>query len=98
MEGMERVNDNETLPEKFPACKIWVHETFEPRTSADGSWKQSPKINPSTNEVLCNQGKPIYLNRELIFDMNKQDVYISHDGTAPGSTTEETSPFGILDA
>ena len=55
-------------------------------------------MNPSTNEVLCNQGKPIYLNRELTFDMSKEDVYISHDGTAPGSTTEETSPFGILDA
>ena len=99
LQGLERINYNDALPEVLPECKIWVNESFEPRKSKDGSWVQSPKMNPSTQEVLCNQGKPIYLNRELTFDMTKEDVYISHDGTAPGvKTSDSSSQFGVLDA
>jgi hypothetical protein len=99
MKGLERITDNDLLPEVLPECKIWVHETFEPRKSKDGSWTQNPKINPSNQAVLCNQGKPIYLNRELTFDMTKEDVYISHDGTSPNAVTSDvSSQFGDLDA
>jgi len=99
LNNLERVNDNDSLPDTLPECKIWVNETFEPRKSKDGSWTQSPKMNPSTQEVLCNQGKPIYLNRELTFDITKEDVYISHDGTTPDAvTSDSSSPFGVLDA
>ena len=99
LEGLEKVNDNESLPDVLPACKILVTETFEARTSKDGSWKQSPKKNPSTGLVLCNNGSPIYLNRELTFDMTKEDTYISHDGTEVSvKTSDSSSPFGALNA
>ncbi len=99
MTGMERVNDNESIPESFPECKIWVNETFKQIVSTDGTYIQKPKINPATNAVLCNQGKPIYLNRELTFDMTKEDVYISHDNTSPNEVvSDSSSPFGELDA
>ena len=101
LEGLERINDNTDLPEVFPASKIWVNETFKQRKSKEGQkpWAQSPKQNPSTKEILCNQGNPIYLNRELTFDLTKEDTYIAHDGSAPNKSAEnDNSPFGALNA
>lgn len=102
LQGLKRQNTDETFPETHPECKIWVNETFEPRTwmASDGTKRaQSPKMNPKTSEVLCNQGREIYLNRELTFNTAKEDVYISHDGSAPRAVEEiVSSPFGDLNA
>lgn len=98
LDGLKRVTKDDSFPEVHPACKIAVHETFEQRTWDGGS--QKPKINPSTNAILCNQGKPIYLNRELTFDIAKDDIYIAHDGSDVNSTAnvDAMSEFGVLDA
>ena len=99
LEGLKRTNNDDNFPETHPACKIWVNETFEQRTWAGG--QQKPKINPSTSAILCNQGRPIYLNRELTFDVSKEDVYISHDNSDVSTTVmvdDVTSPFGDLNA
>tara|TARA_R110000822_G_scaffold280634_1_gene402242 strand:+ start:3198 stop:3797 length:600 start_codon:yes stop_codon:yes gene_type:complete len=102
LQGLKRQNNDETFPPVHPECKIWVNETFEPRSwmTSDGSKRtQTPKINPKTNEVLCNQGNKIYLNRELTFDVSKEDVYISHDGTQPvQAVANVSSSFGDLSA
>ena len=90
--AMKRVKDvkngkgDSIYPAAMAPCKLVVIETFAQRISKDSNgmvtWSQSPKINPSNKEVLCNQGKPIYRNVELAFDINKEDVYIKHDGTS----------------
>ena len=99
--GLKRVTKDDNFPEVHPACRIAVHETFEQRTWDGG--EQKPKINPSTNAILCNQGKPIYLNRELTFDIAKEDIYIAHDNSEVGATAQaqavdSMSEFGVLDA
>jgi hypothetical protein len=58
------------------ACKLWIHETFEQRTWDGG--EQQPKVNPSSGDVLTCDGKPIYRNCHLVFDLSKEDVYIEH--------------------
>lgn len=102
LEGLKRQNTDETFPELHPKCKIWVNETFEPRSwmLADGTKKtQNPKINPKTKEVLCSLGRPIYLNRELTFDNAKEDIYIAHDASVIAKVAPITSsPFGELSA
>jgi len=102
LEGLKRQNTDETFPDIHPKCKIWVNETFEPRTwmTTDGTKKtQNPKINPKTNEILCNAGRKIYLNRELTFDNAKEDIYISHDGSEVAKAIPVvSSPFGDLSA
>ena len=58
-------------------CKIVIEETHTQRTWDGGS--QQPKINPKTMDVLSKNGKPIYRNTWVTFDMNEQDTYIAHD-------------------
>jgi len=90
------INGNSILPERLPEHRLVINETFKQKFNKDGSgiitWSQKPKQNPSTKEVLCNQGKPIYRNVDLTFDMSKEDVYIKHDGTEPMTQTS-ADPF-----
>lgn len=65
----ENYFEGKTLP-----GKIVVKETLEPRY--DG---QSPKINPSTGEVLTKNGMPIYRNTEYTGNPEEFDVLIAHD-------------------
>ena len=90
------INGNSIVPEKLPEHRLVITETFKQKFNKDSNgmitWSQKPKQNPSTKEVLCNQGKPIYRNVDLTFDMSKEDVYIKHDGTEPMAATSE-DPF-----
>jgi hypothetical protein len=77
-------------------CKIVIEETHTQRTWDGGS--QQPKINPKTMDVLSKNGKPIYRNTWVTFDMNEQDTYIAHDKavvaqTAPAVTVTDDIPF-----
>tara|TARA_R110000796_G_scaffold83590_1_gene182751 strand:- start:2625 stop:3314 length:690 start_codon:yes stop_codon:yes gene_type:complete len=89
------LNGNSILPERLPEHKLVLTETFVQKFNKDKNdmitWSQKPKQNPATKQTLCNQGKPIYRNVDLTFDMNKEDVYIKHDGTEPASVNAD--PF-----
>jgi hypothetical protein len=89
------LNGNSILPERLPEHKLVLTETFVQKFNKDKNdmitWSQNPKQNPATKQILCNQGRPIYRNVDLTFDMNKEDVYIKHDGTEPASVNAD--PF-----
>ena len=99
---LKDLNDASLYGKNIPECKLVVLETFEQRISKDNNgviiWSQSAKINPSNEEVLCNQGRPIYRNVVLSFDMDKADVYIKHDGTSPKNEDPFVSgtPDGLM--
>ena len=67
-------------------CKLLVTETFEQRTWEGG--EQQPKVNPSSGDVLMQNGRPIYRNCNISFDMNAQDVFIAHDRATTASATK----------
>lgn len=50
--------------------KIIMEESFEP--FYDG---QSPKINPTTKDVITKEGKPVYFQYILTEDMNATDTF-----------------------
>ena len=75
----EDINLGEALGRE---CQLIVTETFSKRvwTNKDGSTgEQSPKMNPSTQEVLKKNGREIFRNCELSFDMTAECTYIEHD-------------------
>jgi hypothetical protein len=66
-----------TVTDKAVSCKIIIQETHNKRTWDGG--EQLPKVNPKTGDVLTKDGKPIYRNTWVTFDMSEEDTYIAHD-------------------
>lgn len=107
-EHLEKVVDNDStanLPSNMPEIGLFVKESFQPRewVAKDGSEHQSnPKINPSTGEVMCNQGRPIYretviaplytLNEsgDIISNPEAFDATIKCDGSSEGLAVSKT--------
>tara|TARA_R110002012_G_scaffold171342_4_gene336115 strand:+ start:375 stop:890 length:516 start_codon:yes stop_codon:yes gene_type:complete len=80
-------------------CQLIVTETFNKRvwTNKDGSkGEQSPKVNPSTGDTLMRDGRPIYRNCELSFDMSAVCTYIEHD-KANAVKTVKPEPVAAAD-
>ena len=73
----------ELFPEQFPVVDLFITESFEP--SWDG---HEPKKNPSTNEVMCKNGKPIYWHCETRVAQGEEsfDTFIQADGSAQAGT------------
>ena len=77
-------------------CQLIVTETFSKRvwTNKDGSTgEQSPKMNPSTQEVLKKNGREIFRNCALSFDMTAECTYIEHDKV--GATQTVVAPAEV---
>jgi hypothetical protein len=67
-------------------AKLVVKESFEPRTwtNADGTLgEQKSKVNPSTGEILKQNGKAIYRNCYLS-TLADEDKYLAHDKATAG--------------
>jgi hypothetical protein len=56
--------------------KLVIEETLKPWVSKDGKKRQEPKINPSTQEVITYQGKPVYRNTFFTTDLNAKDIFL----------------------
>lgn len=54
--------------------KIYVKESFTPFSP-----NQKPKINPSTGEIVTNNGSPVYRESYFTSDMNKADELLASD-------------------
>tara|TARA_Y100001938_G_scaffold148602_1_gene232823 strand:+ start:39605 stop:40195 length:591 start_codon:yes stop_codon:yes gene_type:complete len=76
----------ESFPEEFPVVDLFITESFEP--SYDG---HKPKQNPSTNEVMCKEGKPIYWQCETKIAEHEEsfDTFIQADGTKEAGVTAD---------
>jgi hypothetical protein len=71
----------------FPlAGKIVVKESIE--AFYEG---QTPKINPSTSEVLMKGSNPIYRITEFTTDINAVDIFVAHDKDSVDETTSVAS-------
>ena len=78
--------EHETWPEptKYVAAvgkpiAISVWESLEPNPKLKNP---NPKVNPSTGEVLCLDGKPIYRHTELCLAGDEQTVLLKHNSVA----------------
>lgn len=67
------ITDNSPFPVEG---KIVIKETLTPYVKSDGTL-QSPKINPTTGEVLTHNGQPIYRNTSFTDNLSEQDVLLS---------------------
>tara|TARA_R110002020_G_scaffold200054_2_gene402112 strand:+ start:17267 stop:17722 length:456 start_codon:yes stop_codon:yes gene_type:complete len=56
--------------------RLAIEETLKPWVSKDGKKRQDPKINPSTQEVITYQGKPVYRNTFFTTDLNVKDIFL----------------------
>ena len=80
-------------------CQLIVTESYDQRvwTNKDGSeGEQSPKMNPSTQEVLLKNGREIFRNCELSFDMTAECTYIEHDKVGAVKTIKAPEPVADL--
>jgi len=76
-----------SFEEEFPIVDLFITESFD--ASYDG---QKPKVNPSTKEVMCKEGKPIYWNCEtkISQDESSFDTFIKGDGSKEGDVKADT--------
>jgi hypothetical protein len=67
------------FPDNFPVVDLFITESFNP--SWDG---HEPKKNPSTGEVMCKDGKPIYWNCEAKQAEHEEsfDTFVQADGSS----------------
>jgi len=79
---------------QFSNARIAVVESFNQRTWDGGA--QSPKVNPSTGQVLMKDGKPIYRYTELSLDGSVEDTYIQHDNVTVGGSTAQSNDISDL--
>ena len=66
--------------------KIIIKETTTPYVRKDGSL-QSPKINPTTGEVITYNGNPVYRNTQFTEDLSAVDVFL-RDNNVDEEATE----------
>lgn len=55
---------------------ISVQETLVPNPNLKNP---NPKVNPSTGEILCLDGKPIYRHTELVLAGDEQTILLKHN-------------------
>lgn len=69
------------------AGKLQIIETIKPYVSKAGK-TQSPKVNPTTGEVITYQGNPVYRNTEFVADVNAVDVFLKDTPVEATDATE----------
>lgn len=86
------VNLNELLKKAGqPACRIAISEiTAEEydQVPEDQQWLYSEKENPSTNEVIGKNGRPIY-RKTYLADLDVEDEYVVSDGKPVKSDADD---------
>jgi|TARA_R110002073_G_scaffold27380_1_gene88447 hypothetical protein len=93
-EHLTRVSDieistraGELFPEEFPVVDLFITETHV--KSWDG---QKPKMNPSTQEVMCKDNQPIFWNCQTKIANTEDafDTFIQADGSKQEGIQAET--------
>lgn len=82
-----KISDLEQLglrPNQTLAGKIQKQESFSPFYEG-----QSPKINPSTNEVVLTNGRETYLQYEYTSNPDALDVWVGDTSNEVNAQTEE---------
>ena len=80
----------ELFPEEFPVVDLFITESLSP--SYDG---HNPKQNPSTKEVMCKEGQPVYWQCETKIAEHEEsfDTFIQSDGSKEAGAVTTADPL-----